>query len=303
MTYFRMTPSMDTSTFAPAVAAAAAHPADVGPSSSAPTAPSLENINSFRAPNEIPPRTSSQHGATNRAPKSFTKAPQETDWMAQGRRPTTAAPALGSQTTSTERKPSRHAKHSSLPLNNHDAVKQQQQQTRHNNHHNDHNHTTQHRHNHTDPSSHDFYLLKNHGIGSNVNGSGYQSELEYERFQRYQRRQNHQRQHQNQKQQQQVDDLHNPENQSPGQHHSQISSPPREPLRGAAVDLIYRQNPEWAREKDKVVLAPYEYLLVHPGKDIRSRSIVAFNAFLRVPEESLKVIKRVVGMLHTASLL
>ena len=41
----------------------------------------------------------------------------------------------------------------------------------------------------------------------------------------------------------------------------------------------------------------------HPGKDIRSELIQAFNKFLLVPEKSLNVIKRVVGMLHTSSLL
>lgn len=41
----------------------------------------------------------------------------------------------------------------------------------------------------------------------------------------------------------------------------------------------------------------------HPGKDIRKQLISAFNAWLRVPEASLKIITKVVGMLHTASLL
>ncbi|KAK4921227.1 geranylgeranyl diphosphate synthase 1, partial [Elasticomyces elasticus] len=41
----------------------------------------------------------------------------------------------------------------------------------------------------------------------------------------------------------------------------------------------------------------------HPGKDIRSQLIAAFNDWLKVPEESLKIITKVVGMLHTASLL
>ena len=41
----------------------------------------------------------------------------------------------------------------------------------------------------------------------------------------------------------------------------------------------------------------------HPGKDIRKQLISAFNAWLRVPETSLKIITKVVGMLHTASLL
>jgi geranylgeranyl diphosphate synthase, type III len=40
-----------------------------------------------------------------------------------------------------------------------------------------------------------------------------------------------------------------------------------------------------------------------PGKDIRKQLIAAFNAWLKIPEESLTVITKVTGMLHTASLL
>ncbi|KAF8456077.1 isoprenoid synthase domain-containing protein, partial [Kalaharituber pfeilii] len=52
-----------------------------------------------------------------------------------------------------------------------------------------------------------------------------------------------------------------------------------------------------------ILLDPYEYLLKHPGKDIRTLLIKAFNVWLKVPEESLEVISKVVAMLHTASLL
>ena len=50
-------------------------------------------------------------------------------------------------------------------------------------------------------------------------------------------------------------------------------------------------------------MGPYEYLDSHPGKDIRKQLISAFNEWLEVPAESLEVITKVVGMLHTASLL
>jgi geranylgeranyl diphosphate synthase type 3 len=60
---------------------------------------------------------------------------------------------------------------------------------------------------------------------------------------------------------------------------------------------------EWSQEKEKIVLGPFEYLYNHPGKDIRKQFIAAFNAWLKVPEESLVIITKVVGMLHTASLL
>ena len=59
----------------------------------------------------------------------------------------------------------------------------------------------------------------------------------------------------------------------------------------------------WSTEKEKILLGPYDYLFDQPGKDVRTQLITAFNMWLRVPEESLKIITKVVGMLHTASLL
>lgn len=64
-----------------------------------------------------------------------------------------------------------------------------------------------------------------------------------------------------------------------------------------------RKTVEWTAEKEKIILGPYDYLFAHPGKDIRSALIHAFNAFLQVPPASLAVITKVVGMLHTSSLL
>lgn len=59
----------------------------------------------------------------------------------------------------------------------------------------------------------------------------------------------------------------------------------------------------WTEEREKIILGPYEYLLQQPGKDIRSQLITAFNHLLQVPEQSLAIITKVVGMLHTSSLL
>lgn len=50
-------------------------------------------------------------------------------------------------------------------------------------------------------------------------------------------------------------------------------------------------------------MGPYEYMFNQPGKDFRKQLITAFNTWLKVPEESLAIITKVVGMLHTASLL
>ncbi len=68
-------------------------------------------------------------------------------------------------------------------------------------------------------------------------------------------------------------------------------------------NTVPRKLGEWTTKNEKIILGPYEYLFSHPGKDIRSALIHAFDKFLRVPDTSLNVIKKVVGMLHTSSLL
>lgn len=68
-------------------------------------------------------------------------------------------------------------------------------------------------------------------------------------------------------------------------------------------DLIHGDGFSWSAEKENIVKGPYDYLESHPGKDVRSQLINAFNLWLQVPEPALAVINKVVGMLHTASLL
>ncbi|ORX96145.1 geranylgeranyl pyrophosphate synthase [Basidiobolus meristosporus CBS 931.73] len=52
-----------------------------------------------------------------------------------------------------------------------------------------------------------------------------------------------------------------------------------------------------------ILLEPYNYLRQYPGKEIRTLLIDAFDHWLRVPQPELKVITKVIEMLHTASLL
>lgn len=68
-------------------------------------------------------------------------------------------------------------------------------------------------------------------------------------------------------------------------------------------DLAFHGRSTWSAEKEKILFGPYEYLFAHPGKDIRAQLIAAFNDWLEVPPASLEIITKVVGMLHTASLL
>ena len=100
--------------------------------------------------------------------------------------------------------------------------------------------------------------------------------------------------------------------------HSKKSSAPENILRSpskkqaATSDGTPRRNRShkmrseiqaWTDEKEKIILGPYDYLFGHPGKDIRSALIDAFDAFLKVPPPSLSIIRKIVGMLHTSSLL
>ncbi|KAH0828508.1 hypothetical protein AYO21_07744 [Fonsecaea monophora] len=73
--------------------------------------------------------------------------------------------------------------------------------------------------------------------------------------------------------------------------------------RSAPENLIIKRPGEWSPQKEKIILGPYDYLFAHPGKDIRAALIKAFDAFLHVPSKSLDIITKVVGMLHTSSLL
>jgi len=74
-------------------------------------------------------------------------------------------------------------------------------------------------------------------------------------------------------------------------------------LDGGADMAIHANGTTWSGQKEKIVLGPFDYMFEHPGKDIRKQLIEAFNTWLKVPKESLAIITKVVGMLHTASLL
>ena len=97
---------------------------------------------------------------------------------------------------------------------------------------------------------------------------------------------------------------------SPRRGHSQKQSAPenimthRKTLMKARQDKLDNlERTSWSAQKENIILGPYEYLFSHPGKDIRTALITGFNDFLKVPASSLSTITKVVGMLHTSSLL
>lgn len=75
------------------------------------------------------------------------------------------------------------------------------------------------------------------------------------------------------------------------------------PLESLQSDMGSTKQRVWSSEKERILLGPYEYMFGHPGKDVRSEMIAAFNVWLRVPDKSLVIISKVISMLHTASLL
>ncbi|CAK7262894.1 geranylgeranyl pyrophosphate synthetase [Sporothrix epigloea] len=76
-----------------------------------------------------------------------------------------------------------------------------------------------------------------------------------------------------------------------------------DPARYGTDDFNFSARRTWTDEKERIVCGPFEYLNGTRGKEFRTQLINAFNGWLEVPAESLEVITRVVGMLHTASLL
>ncbi|KAL0570074.1 hypothetical protein V5O48_011892, partial [Marasmius crinis-equi] len=60
---------------------------------------------------------------------------------------------------------------------------------------------------------------------------------------------------------------------------------------------------DWTEKNESSIMEPYTYITSHPGKDIRSQFIDAFNFWLNVPKEKTRGIAKIVNMLHSASLL
>ena len=81
----------------------------------------------------------------------------------------------------------------------------------------------------------------------------------------------------------------------PHSHSNSLDSIPEDNLRG--------DGRTWTDEKERIVLGPYDYLINKPGKDIRSQMVNAFNSWLKVSADRLAIINKVIGMLHTSSLL
>ncbi|RDX47551.1 terpenoid synthase [Lentinus brumalis] len=69
------------------------------------------------------------------------------------------------------------------------------------------------------------------------------------------------------------------------------------------VQAILATSNTWSDSNETALLEPFTHIYSVPGKEIRGQMTEAFNSWLHVPQDKLKVISKVVSMLHTASLL
>jgi geranylgeranyl diphosphate synthase type 3 len=60
---------------------------------------------------------------------------------------------------------------------------------------------------------------------------------------------------------------------------------------------------QWSPKNEALLLGPFQHITSVPGKEIRSALIEAFNEWCQIPPEKVAIISRLVGMLHSASLL
>ncbi|KAG1734620.1 terpenoid synthase [Suillus lakei] len=60
---------------------------------------------------------------------------------------------------------------------------------------------------------------------------------------------------------------------------------------------------QWSQANESLILEPFTYIASKPGKGIRTLLLEALNVWLAVPCDQLKIIDRVVQMLHNASLM
>ncbi|KAG1737840.1 isoprenoid synthase domain-containing protein [Suillus paluster] len=60
---------------------------------------------------------------------------------------------------------------------------------------------------------------------------------------------------------------------------------------------------QWSQANEALILEPFTYITSNAGKEIRTLLLEAFNSWLAVPSDQLKVIEHVIQMLHNASLM
>lgn len=80
-------------------------------------------------------------------------------------------------------------------------------------------------------------------------------------------------------------------------------SPASEQVRSSVTICVISTHLILTISSAQILVEPYTYLSKAPGKEVRSALIAAFNEWMHVEKEELAIVTKVVGMLHTASLL
>ncbi|CAJ0932801.1 unnamed protein product, partial [Mesorhabditis belari] len=75
------------------------------------------------------------------------------------------------------------------------------------------------------------------------------------------------------------------------------------PTAASTTEAIKKPGNDSVDKDESHLLAPFEYIRRMPGKQVRSRLAMAFNDWLHIPQDKLKIIMEVVEMLHNSSLL
>lgn len=69
------------------------------------------------------------------------------------------------------------------------------------------------------------------------------------------------------------------------------------------IDVLLRRYDETKEEVDQIVLQPFEYIQKVPGKNIRSKLVLALNHWFKVPQEKIEHVTSIIQIIHTASLM
>ncbi|KAH9498404.1 Geranylgeranyl pyrophosphate synthase [Bulinus truncatus] len=67
--------------------------------------------------------------------------------------------------------------------------------------------------------------------------------------------------------------------------------------------LVKVGSVESTDKHEQILMGPYRYICQIPGKQIRTQLTVAFNYWLKIPDDKLKLVSEVIQMLHNASLI
>ncbi|KAI9841642.1 MAG: hypothetical protein M1837_000489 [Sclerophora amabilis] len=70
-----------------------------------------------------------------------------------------------------------------------------------------------------------------------------------------------------------------------------------------SLNVTVREGASWKKPREDIIFAPFKYIKSLPSKGVRDILIDALDVWFRIPKRSLNIIKEVVDLLHTSSLM